>query len=354
MRVVTSIIQDTLAQSAEVAAAAESSGYDCVTTQENNHDPFLPLAVAATNTRRVELTTGIALAFPRSPTIMASTAWDLHVSSAGRLSLGIGSQVKGHNERRFSVPWSAPQPRLKEYIQAMRAVWDCWEHGTDLKFEGEHYNLSLMPPNFRPPVSNLKPIPVTIAALGPAMLRLSGEQCDGVRLHPFNTRRYIENVVMKEVETGRNRGGVSREQFEVSGGGFLATGKDEQAVQKGIEWVRWRIAFYGSTRTYHGVFEQHDLLDLGLKLHEMSKKGQWDDMPTEVSDDVIELFAAIGTFDDIAQRVAERYGGLVDTLSDDTVFYADPADRGLPTEVIAKIREASTPFQGFRTDWNHA
>ncbi len=354
MRVVTSIIQDTLQQSGDLAVEAENAGYDCVTTQENNHEPFMPLAVAATRTSRVELTTGIALAFPRSPTIMASTAWDLHVSSGGRLSLGIGSQVKGHNERRFSVPWSAPQPRLKEYINAMRAVWDCWEHGGDLKFEGEHYNLSLMPPNFRPPVSGLRPIPVTIAALGPAMLRLAGEVCDGVRLHPFNTRRYIENVVMKEVETGRARGGLPREQFEVSGGGFLATGKDEEAVRKGIEWARWRIAFYGSTRTYHGVFEQHDLLDLGLKLHEMSKQGKWEEMPAEVSDDVVDLFAAIGTFDEISARIGERYGGLVDAVSDDTVFYADPDARGIPTEVIADIRQAQTPFQGFRTNWIRA
>lgn len=352
MRIATSIIQDRLADSGEVAAAAEAAGYDCATTQENNHEPFMPLAVAATRTQTMELATGIALAFPRSPTVMAHSAWDLHVSSNGRFTLGIGSQVKGHIERRFATPWTAPQPRLRSYIRALRAIWDCWERGGELDFQSEHYSLSLMPPNFRPPASDLKPVPVTIAALGPYMLRLAGELCDGVRLHPFNTRRYLENVVLPEINTGRERGGVPREQFEISGGGFLATGKDEEAVRKAMEWVRWRVAFYGSTRTYHGVFEQHDLLDLGLKLHDMSKKAKWDAMPGEVSDDVLALFAAIGTYDTIAASVAERYGNLVDTLSDDTVFYADTDERGLPPVVIAQIRALTTPFVGYQDSWD--
>ena len=157
---------------------------------ELNHDPFTPLAFAATATDRIELTTSVAVAFPRSPTITAMQAWDLHANSGGRFVLGLGSQVKGHNERRFGVPWSAPAPRLKEYIEALRAIWRCWEKGEKLDYRGEHYRLTLMTPDFSPPPAGLPMISIAIAAIGDAMLRLSGERCDGVRLHPLCTRRY--------------------------------------------------------------------------------------------------------------------------------------------------------------------
>lgn len=349
MRVASSIIQNTLTESANLARELEATGIDCITTQENNHDCLLPLAAAVTTTERAELATGIALAFPRSPTTLAYAAWDLNVSSGGRFVLGIGSQVKGHNERRFSVPWSAPAPRIREYIEAMRAVWRTFEFGDPLNYQGEHYQLSLMPPNFRPPPSELRRVPITVAALGPGMLRLAGHHCDGVRLHPFNTRKYLENVVLPELHTGFSRGGVARENFEIAGGGFLATGPDEEAVVNALKWVRQRIAFYGSTRSYHGVLEQHDLKDLGLKLHDMSKRDQWTQMPNEISDDVVALFAAVGTWENIADAVGKRYGNLVDTLNDDSVLM--PGQTRLPSEVIDAIRRTESPFKAFRTGW---
>ena len=316
MRVTTSIVQNTLQASVAAAQKAEQAGYDGIATMENQHEPFLPLAAAAVSTDKIELATSIALAFPRSPMVVAHTMRDLHVSSAGRAVLGLGTQVKGHNERRFSVPWTAPAPRLQEYIDALKAIWRCWEQDEALDFTGEHYQFTLMPPNFKPAKSGLARYPITIAAVGSAMLRLAGRSCDGVRLHPFCTRRYQENIVMPQLNEGLAQSGRARERFEISGGGFIATGPDEAAVAKMLEFVRYRVAFYGSTRSYHPVFEQHGLEELGAKLHQMSKAGQWQQMAAEVSDDVVHLFAAVGTYDVIAKAIEQRFGGLSDTLAE--------------------------------------
>ena len=169
------------------------------------NDPFVPLAFAAVATQRIELSTGICVAFPRSPMVVAETSWDLHAQSGGRFRLGLGSQVKGHNERRFSVPWSAPVPRLREYVESLRAIWRCWEKQEPLRYEGEHYRFTLMTPEFSPPPSGLPAIPVSIAAVGPDMLKLAGRVCDGVRLHGFATRKYLEEVALPQIEAGLRR-----------------------------------------------------------------------------------------------------------------------------------------------------
>lgn len=328
------------------AAEVETRGYDGITTQENANEPFLPLAVAATTTRRIQLATGVAIAFPRSPMVVAEASWDLQGASGGRFVLGLGSQVKGHNERRFSVPWSPPAPRLKEYVQSLRAIWRCWhEGGRDLAFIGKHYSFTLMTPNFTPKPMGHIGAPVTIAAVGPAMMRVAGEVCDGVRLHGFCTRKYIENVVMAELGTGFERGGRRRENFEISGGGFIATGPDEEAVRRMYEWVRYRVAFYGSTRTYWPVFEQHDLVDLGEKLHHLSVQQRWDEMAKEVPDDVVDLFCAHGTWDVIASRIEERFGGLVDAIGLQTPTGETPTM--LDPGVIQDIQRIGKTFQGY-------
>ncbi|NNL86482.1 MAG: TIGR03617 family F420-dependent LLM class oxidoreductase, partial [Myxococcales bacterium] len=301
----------------DVAAAAqlaERRGLSGFAAMENAHEPFLPLAVAALHTQSLELWTAIAIAFNRSPMAIANAAFDLQEASRGRFVLGLGSQVKGHNERRFSVPWSAPVPRMREYIDALRAIWRCWELGEELKFRGEHYQFTLMTPNFSPPAMGLPMVPVTLAAVGPGMLRLAGEKGDGVQLHPFCTQRYLDRVVLPELDAGLHSGGQVRERFHVSGGGFIATGPDAETVDRIREFVRVRIAFYGSTRTYWPVLEQHDLLDLGAKLHEMSKRGAWQEMGAEVSDEVLELFTVSGTHREIAARIEERFAGRVDQL----------------------------------------
>jgi len=348
MRVLTILPQHNLQDVPAEAAAIEAAGYDGAVTMENKYEPFLPLAVAATATNRIELSTGIAIAFARSPMVVAETAHDLQTASNGRFALGLGSQVKGHNERRFSVPWSPPVPRLREYIEGLRAIWRCWEKGEKLNYVGEHYQFTLMTPNFIPDRNGLPPIPVTIAAVGPAMLRLAGRVCDGVRLHPFCTRRYLEEVVMPRLEEGFAKGGTKRENFEITGGGYIVTGPDQESIDKLFEWVRYRVAFYGSTRSYFPVWELHDQQDLGMKLHEMSKRGEWDKMAAEIPDDIVHLFAAVGGYDEIVGAVEARFGGVSDTLN--ASMSAD-VDVSLPGEVIQGLQKIPTPFKEFRQTW---
>ncbi len=335
MRVDTSLPEDDWHAVAAAAKLAEEVGFDGVRTNELRHDPFAPLVLASVVTERVRLSTSIVVAFPRSPMVVANISRDIHAASRGRFHLGIGSQVKGHNERRFSVPWTPPQPRMREYGESLRAIWAAWEEGEKLRYEGKHYNFTLMTPEFTPPKTGLPMFGMSVAAVGEAMMRLAGQTYDGVRLHGFCTRRYTEQVAFKNVAEGLRQSGRSTEGFEVIGGGFIATGPDEETVRKRMDWVRYRVAFYGSTRTYHGVFAQHGLEELGLKLHKMSLAGEWDKMAAEVSDDVVQLFAAVGTYDTIPQAIAERFGGVADWISFD---FAPDTDPDRQREVLSKIK----------------
>ncbi len=330
------------------AKRAEAAGFDGLVSYEIADDPFIPLAFAALATERIRLGTAIAVCFPRSPMVVATTAWNLNVQSGGRFVLGLGTQVKGHNERRFSVPWSPPLPRLREYVQSLRAIWRCWEHGEPLSFEGEHYRFTLMTPEFSPPACGLPPIPVTVAAVRPAMMKLAGTICDGVRLHGFATRRYLENVALPAIEAGLAKSGRKRSEFEVWGGGFVATGKDEQAVRQQLEWVRYRIGFYGSTRSYHGVFAEHGWEDLGMKLHEMSKTGQWKEMAAQISDEVLETFTAVGTYDQLAGKIEERFGGISDSIA---LEVPPETEQGEMREVLQELKRIPRTFQGFPSTW---
>jgi probable F420-dependent oxidoreductase len=345
MQIVTTLIQSDLNRVPAEIGRIEAAGYDGVLTQENRHDPFLPLGVAAVNSEKLLLGTGVAIAFPRSPMLTANLSWDLQVASRGRFILGIGPQVKGHNERRFSVPWSAPAPRIREYVQSLHAIWHSWKTSSPLAFEGEHYQFSLMTPNFTPEQMPYNPPPITLGAVGPAMLRVAGEVADGVRLHGFCTRRYFENVVLPELKTGLDRSGKFREHFQISAGGFIATGATDEELATQIEFVRQRIAFYGATRAYWPVLEQHDLLDLGEKLNHMSKTEQWQAMAAEVSDEVVELFTAIGRHDVLTAEIDRQFGGLMDVVSDSASY--DRPGR-LPPDVIQDIQRLETPFKKFR------
>jgi probable F420-dependent oxidoreductase len=349
MRVEAIIPLDDWKAAAEAAKAAELAGYDGVGSAEIAHDPFFPLAFAALATEQIRLSTGIAVAFPRSPMITAHIAWDLQMHSHGRFALGLGSQVKGHIERRFGVPWVSPVSRMREYVEAMRAVWRCWEKGEPLCFEGEHYRLTLTTPEFSPRPTGLPPIPVSIAAVGPDMIRMAGRICDGVRLHGFCTRKYLEEVALPRIEEGLGRSSRDRTQFEVWGGGFIATGRDEESVQKAAEEVRYRVAFYGSTRTYGRVFELHGLQDLGAKLHSLSVQGKWREMAQQVSDEVLALFAAVGPYDVIAKRIEERFGGLTDIVS---LVFPPGTREGLQRDLIQDIQRIPSRFQGYRADWS--
>ncbi|MBM4439043.1 MAG: TIGR03617 family F420-dependent LLM class oxidoreductase [Candidatus Rokubacteria bacterium] len=348
MRILTGLPQDDLTRVPDAARAAEAAGYDGVSTAENRNDPFLSLAVAAVSTQRLSLETGIAISFSRSPMAVANASWDLQVASRGRFVLGLGSQVRAHNEKRFSVPWTAPAPRMREYVQALRAIWRCWETNEKLDFRGAHYTFTLMTPNFTPVSTHQPMVPVTIAAVGPAMLRVAGEVCDGVRLHPFCTRKYIDDVVLRELRTGMMKSGRARERFEILGGGFIATGPDEAAVAKMVEWVRYRVAFYGSTPAYWPVLEAHGLHDLGRKLNAMSKAAQWDAMAAEISDDVVRLFAAIGTYRELATAVAQRFGGVADAVA---VSGGYGLHQEVPGEVIQDLKRIPSTFIGHLGGW---
>ncbi len=311
MRIVTTIPQNDLNDIPAAVARIEADGYDGVTTLENRHDPFLPLAVAAVHSTTLGLSTGVAIAFPRSPMAVANIGWDLQQASGGRFELGLGTQVRGHNERRFSVPWSAPAPRIEEYVRAVRAIWRTWATGEPLDFEGEHYRFTLMTPNFTPEPLATDPPPITLAAVGPGMLRAAGRVADGVRLHGFCTRAYLEAEVLPQLDAGLAVSGRRRgEGFTVAGGGFVCTGADDEEVARAVEFVRYRIGFYGSTRAYWPVLAQHDLLDLGEQLNHLSKNDGWAQMAGLIDDDVVRLFAAVGRHDEIADAIEERFGGI--------------------------------------------
>jgi probable F420-dependent oxidoreductase len=348
MRISTVIPGGDWRATAAAAAAAEAAGFDQLQANELKHDPFATLIPATLATEKMGLATSVAIAFPRSPMIVAGLGWDLQRNTRGRFVLGLGSQVKGHNERRFSVPWSPPAPRMAEYVAALRAIWRCWETGVPLDFRGEHYTFTLMTPEFAQEPNGLAMVPVTIAAVGPAMQRLAGRVCDGVRLHSFCTRAYIEQVVMPEIEAGLAASGRPRANFEISGGGFVATGPDREAVKAAAEHVRYRVAFYGSTPAYRPVLALHGHEELGKRLSAMAKAGEWSQMAAAVPDEVLHLFAAVGTYDELPERIAERFGGVVDSVS---IEAAPGTDTATLRRLVEAAKAIPSPFLGFATSW---
>lgn len=332
----------------QAARDAEAAGFDAVLTVELGHDVFTPLAVAAMATEKVELTPSVVVAFPRSPIVLASQAWDLHANSSGRFVLGLGSQVKGHNERRFGIPWTAPAPRMHDYVRALRAIWQCWETRGKLAFDSPHYKLSLMTPDFSPEPTGLPMVPVTIAAVGEAMLRVAGRVADGVRLHPLCSRRYLEEVCMPQMAEGMRRSGRSRAHFDIHGGGFVCTGPNEATVAAEMDKARRRIGFYGSTRTYLPILELHGLRDLGLKLHRMSVEGRWNEMGGEISDDTVRIFAACGTFAELPRAIEQRFGGAADSVD---IHFPPGTPVGLARDLVTDVKRIPHTFAGFDTNW---
>lgn len=301
---------------ASEARRAEEMGFDGVTTPEAGHDPFLPLVVAAEHTRRILLGTNVAIAFPRSPMVTAQIAWDLQQLSGGRFRLGLGTQVKGHNERRYAAPWSAPPgPRLREYIQCLKAMFGTFQAGSRPSyFTGEHYRFTLMSPFFNPGPIDHPEVPIYIAAVNRYMARLSGELCDGLRLHPVSTFRHTEEVVLPAIEAGARRAGRRLSDVDVVGAPFLAIGEGPAAVEGAARALKQRIAFYASTPTYHPVLELHGWLEIGHRLHELSREGRWREMPELISDEMLEEFAIVATYDALVPTLRKRCGHLFTTV----------------------------------------
>jgi probable F420-dependent oxidoreductase len=348
MRVEGFVMDHEWAAAAESARRVEAAGFDSLAVPEITADPFLLLAAATTATSHVGLRTAIAVAFPRSPMVVAQIAWDLQRNSGGRFGLGLGTQVKGHNERRFSVPWTPDAAvRLGEYVETLRAIWRTWRTGAPAAFEGAHYRFTLMTPEFVPPPIEVPDAPVYIAAVRPAMLRLAGRVCDGVRLHGFCTRKYLQEVAVPSLETGLRQAGRRREAFEICGGGFVVTGRDDEAVAKMTEAIRYRIAFYGSTRSYHPVLAVHGWDDLGMELHQLSKQGRWSEMAARITDDVVREFCAVATYDRLPAAIAERFGGLSDGI-ELGVPDLPPAEA---RELLAEIQRLPVRFEGRHDAW---
>lgn len=349
MRVSTQLPNHDLREAQKVAQLSEKAGLDTVVALENAHNPYIPLAAAALETDKIQLGTAVAMAFPRAPTITAHAAWDVHNASKGRFYLGLGAQVKTHNVRRYGLEWSPPAPRMRDYIRALRAIWKTWEKEQPLDFESETYKLNLMTPNFSPRPNGLGPIPISIATVGPAMLAVAGECCDGVRLHPFSTRKYLENVSIEGIKKGLERGGRDRKNIEVVAGGFIATGRDEEHVAKMLDYVRFRIAFYCSTRAYWDVLRQHDMEYMGEKLNPYPRENRWDEMAALIPDEMIDLFAVVGTYDELPAKLAERYGGLADSIH---LPIAEDDDPDQLRETVEKIQAIPSAFEGYRTSWD--
>ena len=302
---------------AESARRADRLGFDSASSSETNHNPFLPVAIAAGHTENVNLRTSIALAFARSPMDMAYLAWDLQAMSGGRFVLGLGSQVRGHIVRRFSMDWSAPAPRMREYIQALRHIWNAWQNREPIRFHGDHYNFNLMPPFFNPgPIEN-PDVKVYISAVNPYMLRVAGEVCDGVLLHGFCTPKYTRDVIIPNLKIGADRAGRSLDEIEINAGGFIITGETEEEVEAKKAGVKGQISFYASTRSYEGVMSTHGWDDTAARLYRMSVDNKWPEMPGQITDDMLETFAVVGTYDEIVDKLKAAHGDYATSISFD-------------------------------------
>ncbi len=304
----------------------EAQGFDGVVTAEMSGDPFFPLLLAAEHSERIELMTSIAVAFSRNPMLLANIGNDLQSYSGGRFILGLGSQIKPHIMKRFSMPWSQPAARMREFILAMRAIWDCWYEGKRLDFRGDFYQHTLMTPMFTP-TNNPHGAPrVVLAAVGPKMTEVAGEVADGMLVHSFTTKRYLEEVTIPAIERGLASGGRDREDFQICYPAFIVTGRDEKEWEETRTAVSRQLAFYGSTPAYRGVLELHGWGELQAELNVLSKQGEWVAMGERITDDILDAFAVVTAPEKVAHTLAERFGGSVDRLLC-TFPFAEEAER---------------------------
>ncbi|MGO8869951.1 MAG: LLM class F420-dependent oxidoreductase [Acidimicrobiales bacterium] len=319
----------------EAARTAEQVGYDGIWSAETSHDPFLPLVLAAEHTERLELGTGIAVAFARNPMTLAVLANDLQTLSEGRFLLGLGSQIKPHIEKRFSMPWSHPAARMRELVLAIRAIWASWADGSRLAFRGQFYRHTLMTPMFDPGPNPFGNPRIFVAAVGERMTEVAGEVADGMLAHGFTTERYLREVTVPALERGLAASGRKRSDVEISYPGMVVTGADEAGVAAATRAVKTQLAFYGSTPAYRPVLELHGWGDLQSDLNTLSKRGAWEEMADLIDDEVLDAFAVVADLDDVAAIVLERFGGMVDRFN----FYAPyPMEPARWAEVLAGFK----------------
>jgi len=316
----------------DLVRAAEADGYDAAWFGETAHDPMTSIALAAQRTSRIRLGTGVAIALARSPMTLAVTANDLQLATGGRLLLGLGSQVKAHVTRRFSMPWVAPVPQMREFVLALRAIWRSWHEGESLDFAGEHYTHTLMTPFFNPGPNPYGPPPVLLAGVGTHMSALAGEVADGFMCHGFATERYLREVVLPGLARGRELSGRGMAGFEISGLPFVVTGTSEEQMAQSAAAVREQIAFYAATPAYRGVLELHGWGDLQGELNAMTKAGRWKEMGGLIDDEMLGVFAVVAEPDKVAAEVLARYGDVFTRMH----FYLKT---DLDREITRRIRE---------------
>ena len=311
----------------------EDAGFAAAMTAETAHDPFFPLLLAAEHSERIDLMTSIAVAFARSPMTLANVGHDLNAYSKGRFILGLGSQIRPHITKRFSMPWSSPAARMREMILAMRAIWSNWYEGERLRFQGDFYSHTLMTPMFTPTDTEYGPPRVFLAAVGPLMTEVAGEVADGLIVHPFTTQSYMRDTTLPAIERGLAAAGRDRADFEIAYPGFIVSGQDEKTFEATKRAVKKQISFYGSTPAYRPVLESEGWGDLQLELNRMSKQGQWDEMGTLITDEMLDAFAVVGEPGDLARGVLDRYGSVVDRMSPNLRFLDEATQR----DVIASL-----------------
>jgi probable F420-dependent oxidoreductase len=322
----------------EEARLAETLGYDGIVTEETKDDPFVVLALAAQATERVNLATGVAIAFPRAPAVTALAAWTLQRLSKGRLTLGLGSQVKGHIERRYGMAWTPPGPWMRDYVGALRAIWECWQNGgTQLRYESEHYKLSLMVPLFAPPPIEHPDISVQLAAVNPFMCQIAGEVADGIRAHPVCTPRYIDEVMLPAARKGAAKTGRDFAKFEMAVMPLVATAPDRTGLEARIRDVRARIAFYASTPTYLIAFESQGYGEVARSLQSYSRAQRWEEMPGFISDEMLDHYAVVGTHDEIAGKLKDRFTGVASCL-EFAIPVASDADKATLGDLLKSLR----------------
>ena len=324
-------------RSGEGAAKAEAQGYDGAWAAETSHDPFLQLSAAVAATSTIQLGTNIAVAFARNPMTMAVQANDLQWLSQGRFILGLGSQIKPHIEKRFSMPWSSPASRMREFILAMRHIWSCWNEGEKLDFRGDFYKHTLMSPFFNPGPNPFGPPKVMLAGVGALMTEAAGETCDGFLAHGFTTERYLTEVTLPALERGMAKSGRNRADFQIGLPAFVVSGRDEAELAIAKAGTKQQIAFYGSTPAYRPVLELHGWGDLQTELNSMSKQGKWVEMGQALDDEVLDAFAVVAEPDEVAAGVIERFGDKIDRVTFYTPYASEP---GTFQRALAQLKAA--------------
>jgi len=329
MKIDTTLLVSDLREMPVLTRAAEEMGFDGIWTADTAHDALLPLTLAAEHSEHLSLGTSIAVAFPRSPAILAYMAWDLAQFSKGRFIMGLGPQVKGHNERRLGVKWERPVAKMREVVLAMRAFWDCWQNGTRLNFRGEFYKLTLMSPFFNPGPHDYPHVPIYIAAVNKLMCQLAGELCEGVHIHPMHTKRYLEEFALPHIESGMKKTDRKRAEIELSSTVFVVPTDDAEKAKVYEQGARQQISFYASTPSYKVVMDIHGWGDTAEQLSHLAARGKWDEMPNLLTDEMMETFVVYGTWAEIPGKIKAKYaGGLLDRVSYYFPFEPDKDEAG--------------------------